>query len=88
MDLSSPLQLDLTVQDYPMNASRGRSQQLEQPFVPAEGSREYHPTPLDSNNKYLRRSLTQKSSVLLESFEFYVTGKFTVTGNERFPVTC
>lgn len=56
--------------------------------MPAEGSREYQPNPLDSNNKFLRRCLTQKSSVLFESFEFYVTGKFTVTGNERFPVTC
>jgi hypothetical protein len=27
-EFSSPLQLDLTVQDYPLNLSRGRSQQL------------------------------------------------------------
>lgn len=43
---------------------------------------------MDSNNKYLRRCLTQKSSILFESFEFYIAGKFTMTGNEQYPVTC
>ena len=33
-EFSSPLQLDLTTQEFPMNMSRNRSQQLEAPFVP------------------------------------------------------
>lgn len=56
--------------------------------MPADNSKEYLPNSLDSNNKLLRRCLTQKSSILFESFEFYVTGKYTITGNDRFPVTC
>ena len=81
------MQLDLTAQD-PLSLSKGYSQQLEQPFVAPLNSKEYLPNGLDTNNKLLRRCLTQKSSILFESFEFYVTGKYTITGNDRYPVTC
>lgn len=87
-EFCSPLQLDLTSQEYPMNMSRDRSMQLETPFVPPEGAKQYLPNTLDQTNKYLRRCLTQKSSIIFESFEFYITGKFTITGNDRYPVLC
>jgi hypothetical protein len=64
-----------------MNMSRNRSQQLEVPFTPPENGKQYNPNALDSTNKYLRRCLTQKSSIIYESFEFYITGKFTMSGN-------
>ena len=87
-EFSSPLQLDLTTQEFPLNLSRNRSQQLEIPFVAPEGAKFYSANSLDPSNKYLRRCLTQKSSIIFESFEFYITGRFLMTNVENTPVTC
>jgi len=47
-----------------MNMSRNRSQQLEAPFIPPENAKHYQANSLDPTNKYLRRCLTQKSSIV------------------------
>jgi len=77
-DYSSPFQLDLSIHEHSLSSSKNRAVVIEKPFVPAENSTQYNPNSLDYSNKHLRKALTQKNSVLFESFEFYITGKYTM----------
>jgi hypothetical protein len=61
---------------------------MDIPFCPGENALEFIPMALDqTETKNLRSILTQKSSILYESFEFLCTVRYTMQPeDEMYPV--